>query len=189
MELQRIITIDGVTVYAKDFDIYSIISCSDGFDYIVETISGKKIWNIYNNNINEIKNSIPEFIENDLPKLEIPDNDNTVKAPPIKISKPKIINTYIIDAPKFIPEIIADEKIIKKKGRPAKIKIAIEESILDKKQQKKIIKFKEPQCLEEKKLSDYHTFIRNFLSQNSDIVWNERMKAANASWKATKESA
>lgn len=180
MEISRIITIEGITVHAKEFEIYSIVACSDGFDYIIEIINGNKEWILYNaNDIKEYKNN-KEFIkENDLPKMEQPEINIVA---PIKNVKSKInIIVPIIEKKKEI-EII-EEPIIKKKGRPIKIKIEVKEEKVN----KKIIKFKEIQVPDEKKLSEYHTFIRNFLSQNSDIVWNERMKAANAAWKVVKE--
>lgn len=191
MELLRIITTEGITVYAKEFEIYSVVGCSDGLDYIVESINGKKIWNLYDNNDDEKYNN---FIENELPKLENPNKEEPQAiASPIKNRKPKII----ADIPIIIEKLVEKPEVIqKKKGRPFKNTIPIDnpnietECIQQKKiLTKKIIKFKEIQLSTDKKLSEYHTFIRNFLSQNSDIVWNERMKEANTAWKIAKETA
>ena len=37
-----------------------------------------------------------------------------------------------------------------------------------------------------KKLSRYHAFIKAYLADHSEIVWNKRMQAANEAWKIEK---
>lgn len=221
--LHRIIGSDGIVVHAKNYEIYSIITCVDGLDYIIELVNNVKSWKLYDS-LNDVKNSI-NISETELPLLDNSQHDIEIQNEKKKGRKPKVVidndNEPNIDKPNInvnqesiinikqettVNDIIIDNqpiiKIIKKKGRPPKIKpVEIvesesEEEIIIK---KKIIKLKEkpPNIvienkiesdleLENKKLSDYHIFISDFLSKNNDIVWNERMKAANESWKSYK---
>jgi len=211
--LQRIIANEGVVVYAKNQEIYSIITCIDGLDYIIELVNNEKSWKLYNSpdNNDKINNHI-NISETDLPLLESQDNIE-IQNEKKKGRKPKVVinndvevnvNEEVIIKPEVNVnenEIIIESqpiiKIIKKKGRPPKIKpIEIIESESSEEEiiiKKKIIKLKGKQnsIVEDeidKKLSNYHTFISDFLSKNNDIVWNERMKAANESWKSSKSS-
>jgi len=221
--LQRLIASDGIVVYSKNQEIYSVITCIDGLDYIIELVNNEKCWKLYNSiNDDKTENNI-SISETELPLLENPQEDVEIQNGKKKGRKPKVVydndiieqkpilneninnKTEIEDSNKEdLPNTVEDIevkktiKLIKKKGRPPKIKpIEIieessEEEVIIK---KKIIKLKEkPQNIiidvdsDNKKISDYHAFIREFLSKNSDIVWNERMKAANESWKSYKSS-
>ena len=244
--LHRIISSDGIVVHAKNQELYSIISCIDGLDYIIEIFNNEKNWKLYNfsddnkneNHINITETELP-LLENSQDDIEInvkkkgrkykvvcDDNDNEYKPnlnqniiteevigvkKTIKIIKkkgrpPKKTPVEIIESESSEEEIIIKKKgrppkktqveiiesessekeiIIKKKGRPPKK--PLEEIII-----KKVIKLKEKvqniviENDNDKKLSDYHIFIKEFLSKNNNIVWNKRMKAANESWKNSK---
>jgi len=192
MNLQRIIASEGTVKHAKKEDLYSIMSCIDGFDYIVELVNNEKIWKLYNGlddrtHINISETELP-LLDDSYNDIEDKDSDK----PPIKIEKNKAQKLKIINDDKDE----AVEKVVKKLGRPKKIIINNENNNIpveppnNEKQEsapkKKIIKLKEKEIDDNKKLSDYHTFIRDFLSKNSSIVWNERMKAANEAWKVEK---
>jgi hypothetical protein len=228
--LQRLIASDGIVIYSKNQEIYSVITCIDGLDYIIELVNNEKCWKLYNSIDDDKTENNISISETELPLLENPQDDVEIQNVKKKGRKPKVVydndnteqkpilneNINIIDSNKIeiedsnkediqnTPCIVEDIevkktiKIIKKKGRPPKIKpIEIIESESSEEEviiKKKIIKLKEkPQNIidvdnDNKKLSDYHAFIREFLSKNSDIVWNERMKAANESWKSSKSS-
>jgi hypothetical protein len=221
--LHRIIGSDGIVVHAKNYEIYSIISCIDGLDYIIELVNNEKSWKLYDS-LNDVKNSI-NISETELPLLNNSQDDIEIQNDKKKGRKPKVVidndngnepnvnqeSIINIKPETSVNDIIIENKpiikIIKKKGRPPKIKpVEIVESESEEEEviiKKKIIRLKEKppekppnividndidneNDLDNKKLSDYHIFISDFLSKNNDIVWNERMKAANESWKSYK---
>ena len=223
--LQRLIASDGIVVYSKNQEIYSVITCIDGLDYIIELVNNAKCWKLYNSIDDDKTENNINISETELPLLENPQDDIEIQNGKKKGRKPKVVYDNDIEPKTILNENIINSnkteiedsnkedlpctledievkktiKIIKKKGRPPKIKpIEIIESESSEEEviiKKKIIKLKEkPQNIiidvdnDNKKLSDYHVFIREFLSKNSDIVWNERMKAANESWKSSKSS-
>lgn len=184
---KRVINIDGITLLADKEDIYSIVSGTDGYEYIVEQDeTGNKFWNIYKEYCDDDlsvykKNQIvvETIFENKFILKKIPSIDNIAS----KIEDEIIVNSEIDDKkdnPKIIKKII-----IKKQIEPTAETIENNESSLKKivikpkKIDDNISDVKEP----EKKLSKYHTFIKEFLGLNSHIPWNERMKAANEAWK------
>jgi hypothetical protein len=46
--LQRLIASDGIVIYSKNQEIYSVITCIDGLDYIIELVNNEKCWKLYN---------------------------------------------------------------------------------------------------------------------------------------------
>ncbi len=187
---KRIITVDGIALSADKEEEYAIIPGSDGYDYIVEKDeNGNKVWVLYNYcDDNHDKNTVIEHIDSEqmitqfykpiLDAETIPKSDKDkmdhepkpskkiiVKKTAEKISVEDSSDKDVKDIGQDIPPIDKKMKITLK---PKKDQVPSQD--------------KEP----EKKLSKYHTFIKEFLAENSHIPWNERMKAANEAWKQQK---
>ncbi len=159
---KRLLTVEGFTLSADKEDIYSIVAASDGYDYILEEDdNGNRFWKLYNTDQEEklTFNYEPSM----LPIINEPNNKIEKEEKPDEVEDAKPV-----------------KKIIIKKSDPSnsenKLKIV--------KKTKTEEEIKEPV----KKLSKYHTFIKEFLAENSHIPWNERMKAANEAWKLAKEA-
>lgn len=188
---KRIITVDGLALAADKEDIYSIIPGSDGYDYIVELDENRsKIWNLYNfiDDTIDKKNIIHETYIEHIDKTI----DTSYKLSSQESEKDKI--PFVI--PFVIPVV---KKILIKKTKPIPSHEEDDKDITQNVNQNVTLKKitlkpksseppeKEPGNSSEKKLSKYHTFIKEFLAEHSDILWNERMKAANEAWKIHKE--
>lgn len=192
---RHIISSDGLAMIADNEDIYTVILGSDGHDYMVELQSGLKVWKIYNSSSIMEETSI---VSKDAPLVNN-DDINIIplvsyhgKKKPGRKPKVKDIISCIDDVK---PSLVVEQKM--------KLKIVKKELItnvsgshdLQNETIKKIIKKKDdgvhPNIQKDeptKKISPYHTFIKMFLQEHSEIVWNERMKAANDAWNENKKS-
>lgn len=201
-----IISFDALTVFAENEDPYTVVAGNDGNDYIVVVNNGTKVFKMFQhekeekiipeeNLIYESKrehNREPVKIENkELNKNNDCDNDldndvinNNIKVKPIihRITLPKkeLVKKDIVKKDIVKKEIVKKDIInnldIDEKN---KIHIQIKKKIVVKKEVDKIEK-------PVPTLSVYHLFIKEFLGNNVDIPWNERMRAANLAWKKSK---
>jgi len=170
---KRIISAEGIAVAALQEDLYTVIPCIDGYDYIVELEDGVKVWKMY---MPEDEDVSEELAVEEKPLLQ-EDLVDPKKEKPKKSTKKKVQTT-----PKQMEEqvpLTPLKKITKK--------VPAEDKVKEDKPKKTVVK-KEHTDGVEKKLSEYHMFIRDFLSKNADIVWSDRMKAANAAYKVYKDS-
>lgn len=165
---KRLLTVEGFTLSADKEDIYSIVAASDGYDYILEEDeNGTRFWKLYNNDDKDEKLSF-NYETSNLPILSL------VNEPSDKIIEKEEKQEVEENKPSPIKKIIV-KKNIEPTSTENKLKIV---------KKVKTEETKEPT----KKLSKYHTFIKEFLAENSHIPWNERMKAANEAWKIAKEA-
>jgi hypothetical protein len=182
----RIITGDGLVAIAEEEDIYSVISGFDGHDYMVVFEGGVKLFKQF------IDDSVDDFdakeMLQDTPiteeeyKEQFPEEViQTIKKKKMIKPPPKPVTPTVEEPPK-------DSQPVKKLIMKKLIKPMVKDEIVKKEPQENPKDNKDNKDNQDKKLSPYHSFIKEFLKNNSDIPWNERMKAANAAWKASKES-
>lgn len=200
---KHIISAEGLAMVADKEDLYTVIACSDGYDYIVETENGVKVWKVYMPHDEEddpVVEEKPVLLEDIIPPVTNEKSKKGIKtengdAPKKKGRKPKVIQET-----KQEEEIVEKKPVVEKKTAVKKMSpipesppiandaVQIVQPAVEPNGKKKVTKKKPLEEGVEKKLSDYHMFIREFLSKNADIVWNERMKAANAAYRAYKDS-
>lgn len=154
----HILTFEGIRVFAKDLEVYSVVYCYDGYDYIVVRSSdGDHKFQKYEDG------ELPLFSE------EVSTTEPHVPCP----SLPEEVKTAAPVALVAVSPSVKKKIMLKKKPEeivPVVVTVAQEEVPKEK----------------EKTLSNYHVFIKEFLKKNTDIPWNERMKSANDAWKIHK---
>jgi hypothetical protein len=207
---KHIISAEGLAVVAEKEDLYTVIAGSDGYDYIVELVNGAKVWKSYMPHDEEeedlpVVEDKPVLLEDIMPPVsqEKTKKGATSAAPKKKGRKPKVQPPATEDSQEgedAKPHPIEKKPAVKKKisvpviSSQEKLPVvaddttSAEDNAVVVETKKKVAKKKPLEDGVEKKLSEYHLFIREFLSKNADIVWSERMKAANAAYKAHKES-
>ena len=194
---KHIITIDGVALVAANEDVYTVVAGSDGNDYIVEDVEGLgRVWKVYNP---EETHDSSTFVESAPIPKEDGSQDTVENLPKKKGRKPK----------ETIEGTDGLKEIERKRGRKPKQGDTSTPSMQDptpmvpvvekKKLVKKVtvseaahgqskIQAIEPTDNSNKKLSKYHAFIKEYLANHSEIVWNKRMQAANEAWKEEKKN-
>lgn len=212
---KHIISIEGTALVAANEEVYTIIAGSDGNDYIAEDVEGVgRVWNVYNSNSQDdtfvegapkTQEGIAELVEVVSKKKTRKPKEKDDEGASIEKKrgrKPKQVETTPAQVEKVSEE--EDNDAIAQMTSQVSAQVTEKPEIAPKKKTiKKLPSTPEPETVPvpenkkktdeaptaEKKLSKYHAFIKEYLAQHSEIVWNKRMQAANEAWKEAKNFA